>query len=262
MSAARHRRVFQPPRWPDPVAAAAACIFTAAGAAAVATMLSPGGYPHEDRLAAALLLGAAVSLLLLAALYRLLARRLPLGKSPTLYTAMACALVLLLAAAGARILVSRTDGPQATTAAPAERAFRTWTLQAVPLLVRYKDALAADAAQTIGRTGGTRRASAPPAGVERARRSLLALERPLQRLARTAPADLRAFMPLLGRAVRLAVEAQSRYQWALAVRGARSRALHRQANQLLIRSQQAMAAFSVGVNGVGARLANGESATP
>lgn len=243
----------------DPFAAGAACIVAVAGAAAFATTLSPGGYRQGSRLAAALLLGVAVSLLLLGALKRLLGRRFAIGEHGTLYPAMAGALVLLLIGAAARIVVARTGGgpPQAGRVASAEQEFRRWTQQAVPLLVRYKDALAADAAPSIGRAGSAPAAAARLARVERARRRLLALEGPLRRLVRGAPNDLRPFLPLLGRAVRLAASAQARYEVALTARGARSRTLHRQATELLVRSQQAMAAFSIAVNGVGARLANG-----
>lgn len=243
----------------DPVGAAMLCMFAAAGAAAFATVLSPHGYRQWSRLTGALLLGLLVSLLLRLALKALLARRFAIAARSAAYAAMAGALILLLVAAGARTLVSRTsgEGAQASDRARAQQAFRRWTMQAVPLLVRYKATLAADASPSVTEPASGDVAVALLARVEHARRRLLELEPAVRRLARGAPLDLRPFMPLLSEAVALAAAAQGRYEAALAARGSRSRALHRQASNLLRRSQQAMAAFSIDVNGVGGQLANG-----
>lgn len=221
----------------------------AACAAAFATALSPHGYRHGSRLAGALLLGAAVSLLLQFALAKLLARLFRLDSHGATYAAATAALILLVPAAGARTLLAGTasgtpNGDQST-----QRAFEHWQLRAVPLLVRYKDALAADASSGNGRVSIV--------GVERARRQLVALEPAVRGLARGAPSNLRRFMPLLIRAVTLAASAQRRYEAARAARGRRARVLLREADRLLRQSQQAMTAFSFGVNGVGARLTGG-----
>lgn len=242
----------------DPIQAAAYCVVAATGAAAFATALSPHGYRQGSRLAGALLLGLLVSLFLLFTLKALLGRRFAIGRAGATYGAMAGALILLLAAAGARTLApTSSDGTHGSAPTAAQQAFQRWTLQAVPLLVRYKDTLAADASPSGAGPASGRVDLALLARVKQARRRLLALEPPIRRLVQSAPADLRPFMPLLTSAVVLAAAAQGRYQAALAAHGRRSRALRRQANSLLRRSQQAMAAFSIDVNGVGGRLANG-----
>lgn len=256
MSAAQQRHRLRALLAFDPLAAAVGCIFAAAAAAAVATAISPNGYQLGSRLVAALLFGAVGSLLLLFVLTALLARRFTIARSRALYTAMVAALVLLLAVAGARLLLSRTTDGTTAGAAAAERAFRAWALQAVPLLVRYKDALAADSSQSRAGAGSGRDRAAIRARVEQAGRRLLALESPLRRLTRSALVELRPFMPQLARALRLAVAAQQRYEVALAAHGRRAGRLRRQANRLLVRSQEAMTSFSFQVNGVGARLAN------
>ena len=232
----------------DPVHLAVLCLFAAAGAAAFATLLSPHGYRHVGRLLVALLLGAAVSLLLRFGLARLLRRSFAIATRRAGYAATAAALVMLVAAAGARGLVATSGGADGAGTA-AQQAFERWQLRAVPLLVRYKDALAADSSSDGGAISVAR--------VERTRRVLVALEPPARRLVQDAPSDLRRFMPLLLQAVRLAAGAQGRYESATAAHGVRSRVLLEQANRLLRRSQQAMAAFSFGVNGVGARLTSG-----
>jgi hypothetical protein len=160
--------------------------------------------------------------------------------------------VLLLTVGGARMLVSRTSsGASQANDATAVEAFRSWTQQAIPLLVRYRHALAADATP---RTASGRLDRLPRDRVERARRRLGALEPAVRQVARRAPSNLQPFMPQLLRSVTLAAEAQARYEAALATHGRRSRLLRGQADVLLRRSQKAMAAFSFGVNGVGGRL--------
>lgn len=233
------------------------CLFAAAGAAAFASAVSPHGYGQWLRLAGALLLGLLVSLALGLAFKTLLGRAFAIAPRAAAYAAMAGALIVLLAAAGARTLLARTASEGAHANERTQQAFQRWTLQAVPLLVRYKDTLALDASPTVTGSASSHVDRGLLRRVELARRRLRALELPVGRLARSAPANLRSFMPLLTKAVRLAVSAQSRYEAALAVRGSRSRALLARANRLLRRSQQAMAAFSTDVNGVGGRLANG-----
>lgn len=233
----------------DPVHIAVLCLFAAAGAAAFATVLSPHGYRHVGRLLVALLLGAAVSLLLRFGLERLLRRSFAIETRRAMYAATGAALILLVAAAATRGFVATSGGAADAGTAAAQQAFQHWQVRAVPLLVRYKDALTADAAPGTG--------SVSLARVERAQQALVALEPPIRRLAQEAPSDVRRFMPLLVRAVTLAAAAQSRYESAKAARSGRSRVLLQQANRLLRRSQQAMTAFSFGVNGVGARLTSG-----
>jgi len=237
--------------------AAVLCLFAAAGAAAFAVALSPHGSLQWSRLTSALLLGLLVSLLLWLVLKTLIGRAFAIGPRAAAYAAIAGALIVLLAAAGARTLLARTASEGAPAGERTQQAFKRWTLQAVPLLVRYKDTLALDASPTVTGSASGHVDRGLRRRVEVARRRLRALELPVGRLARSAPADLRSFMPLLTQAVTLAVSAQSRYEAALAARGSRSRALLAQANRLLRRSQQAMAAFSTDVNGVGGRLANG-----
>lgn len=238
----------------DPIGVALLCVFAAAGAAAFATAVSPHGYRQLSRLAGALLLGLLVSLLVRLALRLLLVRRFAVAPAPAAYAATAAAFLLLLTAAAARTLLPATGTSAPTSGgSSAQQAFERWTQQAVPLLVRYKDTLAADASPAATAPGG----GISLAHVERARRQLIALEPAVRHVARIAPPDLRPFTPRLIRAVTLAAAAQARYEAALATRGAHARQLRRQADGLLRRSQQAMAAFSFAVNGVGGRLTGG-----
>jgi hypothetical protein len=236
---------------------AALCLFAAAGATAFAVAASPHGSLQWSRPTGALLLGLLVSLALWLVLKTLIGRAFAIEPRAAAYAAMAGALIVLLASAGARTLLARTASESAPESERTQQAFKRWTLQAVPLLVRYKDTLALDASPTATSSASSHVDRGLLRRVEVARRQLRALELPVGRLARSAPADLRSFMPLLTQAVTLAVSAQSRYEAALAARASRSRALLAQANRLLRRSQQAMAAFSTDVNGVGGRLANG-----
>lgn len=236
------------PRVPlDALAVAMLCLFVAAGAVAFSVSLSPHGYRHGSGVTLALLLGAGVSLLLWLGCARLLARRTESRRAA--YAAALLALILLGVTAGTRSLLATTGSATPAPNVAAQRAFEDWQAQAIPLLVAYKDSLAADAA-----SGKTR---VSLAGVERARRRLAALEPAVRRLAAHTPPDLRRFMPLLVRAVTLGAAAQSRYEAAQAAHGRSSRVLLRQATRLLRHSQEAMTNFSLGVNGVGARLTSG-----
>jgi hypothetical protein len=246
----------------DPVRAAALGVSAALGATAFAIALSPRGYQQGSRLAAALLLGLLVSLLLLFALNIFLTRRRRQAGGVVAYRAMVGVLVLLLAAAGARALVSGR-GVSGSGRAQAQQAFRRWTMQAVPLIVRYQDTLAADA-PLLRRAPNRPVDPALVARIVRARRRLVALEPAIRQLVSATPGDLRPLMPLLTQAVALATAAQDQYATALApdATGRRrlrpgSRALVRRGNGLLRRSQQAIQAFSLEVNSVGGQLLNG-----
>lgn len=248
----------------DPVKATALILFAAVGAIAFATALSPHGYHQALRVALALVAGALVSLLLLLTLHVLCAR-LGIRQSGWLaYGMMAAVAVLLLAAAAVRQSALGDHNSVNGRQTQAQQAFHRWSLQAIPLLVRYKDTLELDA----GRSRGLAHGSAALRLARRARRAehrLRALEAPTARLASSAPSDLRSFMPLLQRAVSLAASAQSKFAAALSrsaagssdgVRRGSARLL-RAGNRLLRQSQQAMASFSFKVNGLAGRLYSG-----
>lgn len=177
-----------------------------------------------------------------------LSRQFELDADRATTVATATALILLIAAGGAQTLLARPSNGASDSRA-AQRAFQRWQVVAIPLLVRYKHAIADDASSRSG--------SVLVARVEQARRRLVALEPAVRQLSKNTPSELRQFMPLLARAVTLAASAQGRYESARAAHGQRSRPLLLQADRLLRRSQRAMAAFSFGVNGVGARLTSG-----
>ncbi|HJS92620.1 MAG TPA: hypothetical protein VJ741_00050 [Solirubrobacteraceae bacterium] len=249
----------------DPVRASALILFAAVGAIAFATALSPHGYHQALRLAFALVAGALVSLLLLLALH-LLSARLGVRQSGLLaYGMMAAVAAVLLGAAAVRESAPGGGNSPNGRQTQAQQAFHRWSLQAIPLVVRYKDALELDAGHSRGLAhGGAALQLARRARL--AERRLRALEAPTARLASSTPSDVRPFMPLLQRAVSLAASAQGKFAAALS-RSAKdpsdggrrrsARVLLRAGNRLLRQSQQAMASFSFKVNGVGGRLYGG-----
>jgi hypothetical protein len=242
------------------------CISAALGAVAFATALRPHGYEQASGLALALLLGVAVLLAIFLVLRSLFGHLHPAHGSRVRYLALAAALGLLVGGAAVRSLAGGTGaGDRRAQLAQERQEFHRWTPTAVPLIVRYGDALRADA-PLVRRPSARRPQAGLRARVERAERILLGLQRASGPLVASSPADLRSLMPLLRRALALAVAAQRAYAAGLSRRaggmrraagGRGSTALLRRGTRLLRSSDEAMAAFTLQVNTVGAQLATG-----
>lgn len=243
----------------DAVKASALIVFGAVAAVAFATALRPRGYHNGSSLATALLAGAAIALLLVTALVALRPRVGLRGTSRVTYVTLAFVATLFLGAAAVRTVTAQ-DGESA------KQAFHRWASQATPLLVRYEDALMLDG----GRSSSLPRGGARTYMARRVRQvelRLKALELPVGRLAASAPAELKPFVPLLQAAISLAEKAQGTLADALTHTADGPRlgrrqhpsplALLRAGELLLVRSRQAMAAFALQVNSVGGRLFNG-----
>lgn len=247
---------------------AALCISGAVGAVAFATALRPHGYERASGLVFALLLGLAAFLALFLILQLLFRRFLPIHNSRVRYLALASALGLLVSGAAVRSLTVGTGAADRHARLVQERQdYHRWTHAAVPLIVRYGRALRAN--PPFLREPGARRSEAGlRARVERAERIDLGLQRASAPLIASAPPDLHSFMPLLRRALALAVAAQRAYAAGLSLRaagkgsgraagGRASTVRLRRGTRLLRTSQEAMAAFTQYVNGVGAQLSMG-----
>lgn len=174
---------------------------------------------------------------------------------------LAGALVVIVGAIGGWALLFRSAGDSGR--AQAQRDFHRWTLKAVPVIVSYRTTLPAPVPPS--RALGTRPDPALVARIAHGRLALQQLDAQVRELIRTAPEAVRPFTPLLTKAMALSGAAERRYAAALSPRArnsgargaARARVLLRQGNLLLHRSQQALDAFTIYVNGVGGQLYNG-----
>lgn len=180
--------------------------------------------------------------------------------------ALAAALGLLVIAAAVRSFAIGTGTEDRRARLVRERqSFYAWTQTAIPLIVRYRHALRADA-----RPAGDHHDSPVElhARVVRSERVLRRLQRVSGPIAASSPDSLRSFAPLLRRALALAVAAQRAYARGLLLRAAaavsgraagrrRSMALMRRGNRRLRASQWAIAAFTAEANAIGAQLSVG-----
>ena len=180
--------------------------------------------------------------------------------------ALAAALGLLVVAAAVRSLTIDAGTEDKRASLVRERqSFYAWTQTAVPLIVRYRHALRADARQAGDRLDSPGELHARVVRSERVLRRLQRLSGPI---AASSPASLRSFAPLLRRGLALAVAAQRAYARGLLLRAAaavsgraagrrRSMALMRRGNRRLRASQWAIAAFTAEANALGAQLSVG-----
>lgn len=251
------------------MAVATVLFFAAFGALAFATALRPHGYDQASDLVLALALGIAAFLVVFLILRSLFRRLLHARPSRVRYLALAIALGVFVAGGGVRSLAIGTgSGDRRARLAQERQDFDRWTQAAVPLIVRYGDAVRVDA--PLIREPRPRRATSRllRARVERAERSVRGVRRSSRPLIAAAPADLRSYTPLLRRALALAVAAQRTYAAGLsrgtagllagqAGDGRSSAALIRRGTRRLRTSQKAIAAFTEQVNSVGAQLSAG-----
>lgn len=253
---------------PGLIAVAVLLISVALGAVAFAIALRPHGSEQASGLVVALLLGAGAFLALFLILRSLVGRFLSIDGVRLRYLALAAALGLLVAAAAVRSLTTGTGTDDRRARLAQERQdFDLWTAAAVPLIVRYRDAVRVDAPLLHGPHDEPAKAGLRGT-VARAERMLLGLQRASHPLVASAPAELRSFMPLLRRALVLAIATQRTYAAGLSRRKANTRAgraaggrastgFLRRGRRLLRTSEEAMAAFTQQVNAVGAQLSVG-----
>ncbi len=250
------------------ISATGLCIFTVFGALAFATALKPHGYQQASGLAFAVLFGVIVFLVLLLILRSLFGRFIPGQQSRVGYLALAAALGLLIAVAAVRSLTVATAARgRGGLLAQEEQDFQNWTPTAIPLIIRYRDAVRVDA-PLARRPRAWQPAARLRERVNRVEGILLGLQRSTGPIVASSPMDLRAFMPLLRRSLGLAVAAQQAYAAGLsrhapgmpsqrAAGQRRFTAPLRRGTRLLRTSEEAMAAFTEQVNAVGAQLSAG-----
>lgn len=236
---------------------AAAVLVVVVAALATATALRPSaGFRSGLHLLGALALGASAAVLaLLAAAALAAAARKRNGRQAPPMRMLALAGLAAALLLGASVQALRTGG--STSTAPARSAaaagFARWQQRVVPIVVSYVSVVRADGSllRSPPRTGQqTFRAEA------RARADAATLRNATATLARVPSAD--ASLDRLTRRLRISLTLAQRGHAAaaaaLAADAARRRSLLADARRALRNSQQAMAAFTLGANALGAQL--------
>lgn len=235
-------------------------------ALATATALRPrAGYTSTLHLLGALALGASAALLVLLALAALIAvlRRTVHLRGPLLRGVVLAALAAaLLLAASVQALRTSAEPALAPAQPAAAAAFSRWQQRVVPLVVAYVSVLRGDAAlvRALPRTG--RQAATARARLSAGAKTLRRLRPPAapSQAATATEATLARLSGTLASSLRLARRGQAAlaagFAAMAAAPAARSagRNLVAEAKRDLRNSQQAMAAFALEANALGAQL--------